>query len=176
MHSLLNLPALGQPPNALRFFFKNTPMDSTKGKRMTMHIETVENAGEQERLAILEPLMTYNNAQVESEFEKFALLVRDEPGGPILGGLYGKIAYRWLFIDLLSVPKQARGQGIGSRLLRMAEELACKKACVGIWLDTFSFQAPIFYEKNGFTEIGQIADYPPGHSHHFFQKRLNQGS
>jgi GNAT superfamily N-acetyltransferase len=157
--------------------FKRTAMDSAGGKRMTMQIELVENAGEQERLAILEPLMAYNDAQVgEMSLEKFALLVRDESGARILGGLYGKIACSWLFIELLSVPEQARGQGTGSRLLRMAEELARKKACVGIWLDTFSFQAPIFYEKNGFTEIGQITDYPPGYSRHFFQKRLNQDS
>lgn len=144
---------------------------------MTMQIEMVENAGEQERLAILEPLLAYNVAQAgEPRLEKFALLVRDEQGGQILGGLYGKVSGGWLFIELLSVPEQARGQGVGSRLMRMAEELARKKECVGIWLDTFSFQAPAFYQKNGFTEFGRIADYPPGHQRHFFQKRLNYDS
>ena len=51
-------------------------------------------------------------------------------------------------------------------------DLAREKECVGIWLDTFSFQAPAFYQKMGYSELGQIVDYPPGHRRHFFQKRL----
>jgi len=61
---------------------------------------------------------------------------------------------------------------MGSQLMRMAEDLAREKECVGIWLDTFSFQAPAFYQKMGYSELGQIVDYPPGHRRHFFQKRL----
>jgi hypothetical protein len=35
------------------------------------------------------------------------LLVRDD-NDEILGGLYARLFYQWLFIDLLSVPEQAR--------------------------------------------------------------------
>jgi hypothetical protein len=47
---------------------------------------------------------------------------------------------------------------------------------VGIWLDTFDFQAPDFYRGHGFTEFGKLSDYPPGHQRYFFQKRLDQGA
>lgn len=104
--------------------------------------------------------------------EQIALLVRDEHD-EILGGLYGRVFYQWFFVELLSVPEQGRGQGIGSRLMQMAEDLAREKECVGIWLDTFDFQAPQFYKKLGYSELGHIADYPPGHRRFFFQKRLN---
>jgi len=73
---------------------------------------------------------------------------------------------------LLAVPEQGRGQGIGSKLMNMVEEFAREKDCVGIWLDTFDFQAPGFYKKLGYTECGEIVDYPLGHKRHFFQKRL----
>jgi hypothetical protein len=56
----------------------------------------------------------------------------------------------------------------------MAEDLAREKNCVGIWLDTFDFQAPDFYRKHGFSEFGQLQDYPPGHQRLFFHKRLDQ--
>jgi len=46
-----------------------------------------------------------------------------------------------------------RGQGIGERLMPMAEEVAQKKHCTGIWLETFSFQAPGFYQKLGYSEF-----------------------
>lgn len=140
---------------------------------MTLKIDRVDNPGEDEREAILEPLMAYNIARMgETRQEKFALLVRDDQTEDVHGGLYGKISCNWLFIELLGVSEQVRGQGIGSRLMAMAEDLAREKKCVGIWLDTFDFQAPVFYQKIGFTQFGRLDDYPPGHQRHFFQKRL----
>jgi ribosomal protein S18 acetylase RimI-like enzyme len=54
----------------------------------------------------------------------------------------------------------------------MAEEVAQKKHCIGIWLETFSFQAPGFYRKLGYSEFGRLADYPPGHTRFYYQKSL----
>jgi ribosomal protein S18 acetylase RimI-like enzyme len=139
---------------------------------MTLRIEQSQNPTDAEREAILIPLRAYNTAQAgPGNPQPLALLVRDD-NGEILGGLYGRFFYQWLFIELLSVPEQARGQGLGSKLMQMAEDLAQEKECVGIWLDTFDFQAPEFYKRLGYSELGQIADYPPGHKRHFFQKRL----
>jgi len=140
---------------------------------MNVRIELDTNPGEAERNAILQPLRAFNIANAGSTVpETFALLVRDEQTDAIIGGLYGKLFYRWMFIELLVVPEQTRGQGTGSRLMEMAEAHARAKDCVGIWLDTFSFQAPAFYQRHGYTEFGHIEDYPPTHTRHFFQKRL----
>lgn len=138
-----------------------------------MRIERLDQPTDQDRLAILNPLLAYSESKVNNPyFQNFALVVRDEHSDEILGGLYAKISYQWLYVELLSVPEQARGQGVGTRLMHMAEELAREKDCTGIWLGTFDFQAPQFYKKLGFTQYGQIDDYPPGHRQHFFQKRL----
>lgn len=139
---------------------------------MTLRIELSQNPTEEQRKAILEPLIAYNDAQTGgSTSEPFALLVRDEHDA-ILGGLYGRVIFQWMYIELLCVPEQGRGQRIGSELMAMAENLAKEKNCLGIWLDTFDFQAPEFYKKLGFSQFGEIVDYPPGHSRHYFQKRL----
>lgn len=139
-----------------------------------MRIERLDQPTDQDRLAILNPLLAYSESKVNNPyFQNFALVVRDEHSDEILGGLYAKISYQWLYVELLSVPEQARGQGVGTRLMHMVEELAREKDCTGIWLGTFDFQAPQFYKKLGFTQYGQIDDYPPGHRQHFFQKRLN---
>jgi len=141
---------------------------------MSVRIDVSHNPDENDYLAILKPLRTFNYAQVgDARPEKLALLVRDEQSDEVVGGLYGKILYRWLFVELLTVPEQTRGQGMGTRLMRMAEEFAREKGCIGVWLDTFSFQAPEFYRKHGFSEFGHIDDYPPGHQRIFFKKRLN---
>ncbi|MFW9268224.1 GNAT family N-acetyltransferase [Pseudomonas sp. NR3] len=140
---------------------------------MTLRIDRTDAPTDEERQAILAPLRAYNTAQTGgSAPEAVAWLVRDEHD-EIVGGLYGRVFFRWLYIELLVVPEQARGQGTGSELMRMAEQLAREKDCVGIWLDTFDFQAPDFYRRQGFTQCGQIDDYPPGHRRYFFQKRLD---
>jgi len=141
---------------------------------MTLRIDVSHTPTAEERLGILNPLRAFNVANAgPGNSRDFALLIRDEHD-EILGGLYGKLFYQWMFVDLLTVPDQARGQGMGTRLMQMAEALAQENECVGIYLDTFDFQAPEFYKKLGFSEIGQIDDYPPGHSRFFLQKRLRQ--
>jgi ribosomal protein S18 acetylase RimI-like enzyme len=140
---------------------------------MTTRIEMMVDPGEEERLAILRPLRAYNLSHgSDPKPETIALLVRDEQTDEIIGGLYGEIFYRWLYIELLAIPEQTRGQGVGSRLIRMAEDVARERSCAGIWLDTFDFQAPSFYERHGFTEFGRLNDVPPEPKRFFLQKRL----
>ncbi|WP_272899885.1 GNAT family N-acetyltransferase [Tolypothrix bouteillei] len=42
-----------------------------------------------------------------------------------------------------------RGEGYGDALLATAEQEAVKRGCQYVYLDTFSFQAPEFYRKQG---------------------------
>ncbi|QJI12766.1 GNAT family N-acetyltransferase [Pseudomonas sp. ADAK22] len=140
---------------------------------MEVAMEVSFDVTAQEREAILKPLRAYNLGHTGNmAFETVGILLRDPATQDVVGGLYGKISYGWLFIELLRIPDQMRTQGTGTRLMRAAEDLARERQCVGIWLDTFSFQALGFYRKLGFSEFGHIADYPAGHQRHFFQKRL----
>jgi ribosomal protein S18 acetylase RimI-like enzyme len=92
--------------------------------------------------------------------------------GRIVAGLRGKTALRWLYVSALAVAPECRGSGYGRRLMAEAERIAIDRQCEGIWLDTFSFQAPGFYAKLGFERFGLIKDFPPGQSRHFLMKRL----
>jgi len=56
--------------------------------------------------------------------------------------------------------------------LRQAEQIARNRGCVGVYLDTFSFQAPGFYRKQGYKKIGQLAGLPPGSARIWFSKAL----
>jgi ribosomal protein S18 acetylase RimI-like enzyme len=99
-----------------------------------------------------------------------AITVRDASGG-IVGGLWGRTGYGFLFIELLAAGPAA-GTGMGTRLMAQAEAEARRRGLAGMWLDTWTFQAPGFYRKLGFAEIGRIPNYPPGHDRIFFMKRL----
>ncbi|WP_201843060.1 GNAT family N-acetyltransferase [Microvirga zambiensis] len=126
-----------------------------------------------DREAILRPLLAYNDRRgPPSGFQPLAISLRDPTTGETVGGLWGKSSYDWVFIDLLFVPEQWRGQNVGTLLLRKAEEIGRVRDCIGLWLDTFGFQARGFYEKNGFELFGTLDDHPRGSKCYFMRKLL----
>ena len=136
-------------------------------------VEIVASPGEAERLAILAPLAAHNDASVgPTERHNVAIVVRDD-AGEIAGGLWGATGYRWLFVQYLALPPTLRGAGRGRALMLAAEAEAKRLGCIGIWLDTFSFQARGFYERLGYAAFGQIDDYPHGAARFFLSKRLD---
>ena len=127
---------------------------------------------EADRKAIQDALVAFNRSKTTlRDYRDVAVLIRDEAGATI-GGLSGYTSYRWMFIELLFVPEHLRGQNIGTKLMAQAEAHARSLGLVGIWLDTFSFQARPFYEKLGYSVFGTIEDYPPGGARYFLSKTL----
>ena len=82
-------------------------------------------------------------------------------------------AFGWLLVELLFVPVDLRGVGLGADLMQRAEKEAARRGCRGAWLDTFSFQARGFYERLGYSTFGVIDEYPSGHSLVFMLKRFS---
>lgn len=126
------------------------------------------------RDAIVQPLRAFNESHVGPiQPEPLAITLRDPESNAVLGGLWGTSVAGWLYVDLLVVPENFRRQGLGTELLRQAEGVAEKRACIGMWLHTATFQAPAFYEKQGFQRFGTVPDYPPGYATIFYLKRLD---
>jgi len=65
-----------------------------------------------------------------------------------------------------------RGAGVGSGLVRETERIARRRGSRLIHLNTYSFQAPGFYEKQGFRRFGRISGSPAGESRQFYVKEL----
>ena len=125
-----------------------------------------------DRDALLKLLAAFEAEKAGSlGFKPVAILIKDEAGSTI-GGLYGWVMFRWLIIESVYVPERLRGAGTGTTLMKRAEEIARQRDCIGMWLDTYSFQARGFYEKLGFTVFGQVDDHPPGEQRFFLQKRF----
>jgi GNAT superfamily N-acetyltransferase len=125
--------------------------------------------------AIAKPLDRFNISRVgDDNHTPLVILIQDAATGDRQGGLWGETYYDWLFVKLFFIPETRRGHGLGQRILAQAEEIAKARGCIGIWLDTFEFQARSFYEKLGYTVFGTIEDYPKGFSRFFLQKRLDK--
>jgi GNAT superfamily N-acetyltransferase len=92
----------------------------------------------------------------------------------LVGGLIARSCWDWLEIDYFWVNEPLRGQGLGARLLRLAETEAIMRGCTRIHLKTFSFQARDFYQKFGYRSIGQLDDFPPGETYYWMRKELGR--
>jgi GNAT superfamily N-acetyltransferase len=124
------------------------------------------------REAIAGPLGSFNVKQTGlRDYRPLVLTIHDE-AGHIVGGLWGRTSYGWLFVRLLFVPESLRGGGIGSELISRAESEAIVRGCHSAWLDTFEFQARGFYERMGYSCFAELGDYPPGFSRYFMKKKL----
>src|SRR5262245_37454832 len=127
-------------------------------------LDEVTQSAEDPFAALNAMLNDYNKRHVGPANHVPLWLFARDSAGKVQGGLRGQTDWSWCTIDVLTVAEPFRRQGVGSRLLARAEEIARARGCVGVRLDTTSFQAPNFYSSQGYTEFGRIEDYPPGHT------------
>ncbi|MEU3851971.1 GNAT family N-acetyltransferase [Streptomyces sp. NPDC029554] len=98
----------------------------------------------------------------------------NDTDGDLAGGLVGHTWATWLHVTYLWVDERHRGRGLGTRLLAQAEHIAAgERACRASRLETWDFQAPRFYRKQGYEVVCTVPDYPPGITEYTLVKRLN---
>ena len=129
------------------------------------------------RKAIVDPLIAFNHSRIGKPLTHrlLAILLSHPESDEIVGGLYGMTWSSHLWVELLFVPESMRGIGIGRKLMAQAEAEAVRRGCRTVVLDTFSFQAPGFYERLGYSVFGTLHDCPPGHSRFYLTKQLGGG-
>jgi GNAT superfamily N-acetyltransferase len=121
--------------------------------------------------AIEDGLSAYNKQQAGYvDARALAVLIRE--AGHVTGGLLGRTSLGIFFIDLIFLPESARGQGLGREVMTRAEAEARRRGCTAAVLFTITFQAPGFYARQGYRELGRIACDPPGATRVCMTKRL----
>lgn len=136
-----------------------------------MHFEITDLIDDKDRNEVLKGLREYNLSKLEDKNPK-ELGIYYRVDGIIKAGLIGETHGNWLEIDYLWVEKGLRKTGIGSKLLREAESEAKRRGCKYCFLNTFGFQAPIFYMKYEYKEVFTLENFPLEGTRHYYVKNL----
>jgi len=108
----------------------------------------------------------------DPEFLVYMAYLENKPGGIIIidpRGIAGSP-----YVKSIAVFPEFRGQGIGKKLLLLAEELFRKNAKhIFICVSSFNLRARRLYEKCGYEAVGEFKDYIiDGESEILMHKRL----
>ncbi|WP_174614822.1 GNAT family N-acetyltransferase [Virgibacillus ihumii] len=133
--------------------------------------QTEQSARDFIRKKVIEHNMKQLPDELKTNKEEFGFVMEDDDGH-VIGGITGTMYWQHVHIDFLWVEETLRLEGYGRMLLERLEKYAISSGCRLIFLDSFSFQAPEFYMKNGFETFGILEDHPKGFNQYFLQKRL----
>ena len=134
------------------------------------NIVAADNAKLEDLQFLEEQVNEYNFATTGIHDARLLVMFLRDPAGRIYAGVSGHTWGGVAEIRFLWVDERRRHTGIGSRLLRAAEEEAASRGCRKVVLSTHSFQAPDFYRKHGYIVVGEVSDYPRGHKSIFLEK------
>jgi len=137
-----------------------------------MNFEITDIIKEQDRETIFQGLLEYNLARIEDKNPKDLGIYFQDEIGKKLAGLIGDTHGNWLTVKYLWVSEELRRKTIGRQILKQAEETAKERGCKYVFLDTFSFQAPVFYKKYGYKEVFALEEYPVTGKRYYFTKTL----
>ena len=114
----------------------------------------------------------YNAEQAGDDQGKNLCFVLRGADQKVVGGVIAATYWDWLYINLMWIQAEYRGKGYGARLLALAEEEGKRRGAKHSYLDTFSFQAPGFYQQYGYEVFGVLENFPAGHQRYFLKKEL----
>ncbi len=137
-----------------------------------MDIEVTDTPDEAHEAFVIAQTHAYNAAFTQKDVRRLCVFVRDADGR-IIGGLTGKTYWHYLEVAFLWVSEQHRRVGHASKILQAAESEARHRGCKHVLLDTYSFQALGFYQKNGYKEFGRLTGFSGKHDRHYLHKELD---
>jgi len=122
-----------------------------------------------DRAAIRDAVILHGRQQAQGSDEQDIACALYE-GGILLAGAYGRTEFQRLYVSYLWVRPDARGQGLGSELLRQIEAQALKRGCVDALIETLLDDVAELYERRGYACIAHLHDFVPGFTRHTLLK------
>ena len=109
-----------------------------------------------------------------TEEESLVFKITGDDGGIIGGCVVNIHAWGRAVLAQLWVDERYRNNGLGSMLIRAAENASREKGCYYLCLGTADYMARPLYEKHGFRVFTVNKDIPKGHECWSLSKRLDK--
>jgi ribosomal protein S18 acetylase RimI-like enzyme len=138
-----------------------------------LRIETTEDDAHDEIHFLEDRLYEFNREATGIHDGRLLRVFARGGDGELLGAATGHTWGSTCEIVQLWIAAPLRGGGLGRELMARAEAEARERGCRQLVVTTHSFQAPGFYRKLGFEVLGEVPDYPAGHSEVTLRKRLD---
>ena len=129
----------------------------------------IQKSSEKDKRAVHEMLRNFNT---EFMCECVDYSYHLESGGNVVAGIVAESVFDTVEVEFLFVSEEYRGKGYGKALLRQVEEEAKNRQMKRILLNTYSFQAPDFYEKMGYVCLFKVDPVFKDHSQSYYIKML----
>ena len=140
---------------------------------MTFHI--TKELNKKDKQYIDDELYKFNlkhfPVDLGGRYEEISLFLKDD-NGIVRGGILAEMCWNWLEIHTFMIDEDIRKSGFGTKLLLELEKIALEKECDFIKVDTLSFQALGFYEKNGYQVFGSLDNVGRDYKHYYLKKDL----
>jgi ribosomal protein S18 acetylase RimI-like enzyme len=140
--------------------------------RVEFRYETVEAASAADLDAVDAGLHAHNLQAADLAAVRPLFVCARDAAGALVGGLRARVWGTAWEVQQLWVDARHRRRGIGSALLRRLEVAARGRGGTLIYLDTFSFQAPALYERNGYEVACRFEGFPRGIVKYVMRRRL----
>jgi GNAT superfamily N-acetyltransferase len=138
-------------------------------------IAVPSSATEQELGAVDQGLGRFNEQHKALNDVRVLHVIASDELGSTVGGAVGRTWGACCELQQLWVNPAHRRSAIGRGLMEVFEGEARNRACTLIYLETFSFQAPEFYEKCGFHRALVIRGFTQEVVKFIMQKPLSAG-
>ncbi len=103
--------------------------------------------------------------------DHFSILIKRKDD-TLMGCVMANFLWNGMEIISLWVDESKRGEGLGQKLMEMVEAEGKKRGCAFAYTNTFSWQAPDFYEKLGYMLYGKLENFPEGNTLSYYRKDL----
>jgi GNAT superfamily N-acetyltransferase len=130
-----------------------------------------EEDGDEFKLYLREIMNKADTSLQPPKSRRFIVRVTDDKGD-IAGGAIIWIYWGWLDVSQLALEEEARGQGLGRRLMCVLEDKARSEGCTRARVEAFGHQSLDFYQKLGYQIVGKLEDYPEGFDYYWLRKNL----
>ena len=134
---------------------------------------------EEEEDLVTQKMLAYADSmagsEAKTEEESIVFKIENEEGSIIAGCILNIHEWGRAVLSTLWADEKYRHHGLGSMLIRAAENAARERGCYYLCLGTADYMARPLYEKHGFKVFTVNRDIPMGHVSWSLSKRLDKG-